>query len=105
MKGYRACDRRMDEIAVLLLADTPQDAEDWHRSFMSLSSKQRNRITSIQKSRKGLLLGRPFGIHWRARQITDQPRHHSSQILCFGFYSSRNLGLRRASRMCSSPSE
>lgn len=41
MKGYRACDRRMDEIAVLLLADTPQDAEALAQEFHEALEFQR----------------------------------------------------------------
>jgi hypothetical protein len=41
MKGYRACDRRMDEIAVLLLADTPPDADALAQEFHEALEFQR----------------------------------------------------------------
>jgi hypothetical protein len=41
MKGYRACDRRMDEIAVLLLGDPPQDADALAQEFHEALEFQR----------------------------------------------------------------
>jgi hypothetical protein len=41
MKGYRACDRRMNEIAVLLLADTHQDADALAQEFHEALEFQR----------------------------------------------------------------
>jgi predicted transcriptional regulator len=41
MKAYRAFDKRMDEIAVLLLGDTPQDADALAQEFREALEFQR----------------------------------------------------------------
>ena len=41
MKGYRACDKRMEEIAVLLLGDMPQDADALAQEFHDALEFQR----------------------------------------------------------------